>query len=63
MATTKYFEWDSDKKIYKLIEERGVGFEEIVIAIQNGHLLGIVQGKTPKYIHQRILSIFIDGYT
>lgn len=62
MKTSKYFEWDGNKNI-KLLAERGVGFEEVVVAIQNGHLLGIVKGKEPKYSHQHIFVVFIDGYT
>ncbi len=62
MKTTKYFEWDENKNI-KLLAERGVGFEEVVVAIQNGHLLGIVKGKEPKYSHQHIFVVFVDGYT
>ena len=38
-------------------------FEEVIIAIQNDHLLGIVNGKESKYSHQQIFVVFIDGYT
>ncbi len=62
MKSSKCFEWDETKNI-KLIADRGIGFEEVIVAIQNGHLLGIVKGKEPKYAHQRIFVVFIDGYT
>lgn len=62
MEMTKYFEWEENKNI-KLLTERGIGFEEVVIAIQNGHLLGIVKGKKPDYSHQHIFVVFVDGYT
>lgn len=62
MMFEKRIEWD-DEKNTKLIIERGIGFEDIVVAIQSGHLRGVVRGKEPKYAHQRIFVVFIDGYT
>ncbi len=62
MENAKYFEWDEAKNI-KLLTERDDGFEEVAVAIQNGHLLGIVKGKEPKYSHQSIFVVLIDGYT
>lgn len=62
MTPAKPYEWDENKN-NKLIAERGVGFEDVVVAIQNGHLLGIVKGKEPSYAHQYIFVVFIDGYT
>lgn len=58
----KQYEWNEEKN-KRLLAIRGVGFEEVVVAIQHGHLLGIVNGKAPKYTHQRIFVVFIDGYT
>ncbi len=58
----KRFEWNEEKN-KKLILERGLGFEEIIVAIQHGHLLGVVKGKEPKYVHQHVLVVFVDGYT
>lgn len=62
MDTVKHFEWNEDKN-KQLILERGIGFEEVVIAIQQGRLLGITKGKEPKYSHQHIFVVFVDGYT
>lgn len=62
MGLSKAFEWNEDKNT-KLITERGIGFEGIVVAIQNGHLLAVVKGKEPKYAHQRVFVVFVDGYT
>jgi uncharacterized DUF497 family protein len=62
MRLTKNLEWD-EKKNLQLLSDRGIGFEEVVIAIEHGHLLGIVQGKEPKYAHQRIFVVLVDGYT
>lgn len=58
----KIFEWNEEKNKL-LIKERGLGFEEVVVAIQNDRLLGITKGKEPKYSHQHIFVVFIDGYT
>ena len=62
MKFDKRIEW-SDEKNAKLIAERGIGFEDVYAAIQNGYLLGVVRGKEPRYVHQRIFVVFIDGYT
>jgi len=62
VAIIKNFEWDEDKNKL-LIAQRGIGFEEIVAAIQNARLLGITRGKEPKYAHQHIFAVFVDGYT
>ena len=62
MKHVKQFEWDEDKNI-TLIKERGIGFEEVIVAIQHGHLLGVTKGKEPKYAHQSIFVVFVDGYT
>lgn len=62
MKLVKNFEWDEDKNT-TLIKARGIGFEEIIVAIQNGHLLGVTKGKEPKFAHQYIFVVFVDGYT
>ena len=62
MSKIKDFEWNEEKN-KQLLAERDIGFEEIVIAIQQGRLLGVTKGKEPKYAHQRIFVVFIDGYT
>lgn len=62
MKRVKTSEWDEDKNT-RLIQARGIGFEEIVVAIQHGHLLAVTHGKEPKYAHQFIFVVFVDGYT
>ena len=59
MDNIKYFEWDQDKN-KKLIVERGMGFEEIIVAIQHGHLLGVTKGKNLKYAQQHIFIVFVE---
>ena len=59
---TKPFTWDSDKNEL-LIQERGVSFEQITVAIENGDLLQVVQHPNPaKYPRQKIMIVGIDGY-
>lgn len=62
MSVIKDFEWNEEKNKL-LLAERGIGFEEVAIAIQNGRLLGVTKGKEPKYAHQRVFVVFVDGYT
>ena len=59
---TKPFRWDPEKN-EQLIQERGVSFEQIAIAVENGDLLQIVQHpNVDKYPRQRIMIVGIDGY-
>ncbi|MEF8730893.1 MAG: BrnT family toxin [Candidatus Accumulibacter meliphilus] len=59
---TKRFRWDSDKN-EQLIQERGVSFEQITVAVENGDLLQVLQhpnlAKDPR---QKIMVVGIDGY-
>lgn len=61
---TPSFEYvfDPEKNI-KLKHERGVNFEDIIAAIENGHLLDIKpHHNSGKYLNQDILVIEIDNY-
>ena len=62
MKLNKRIEWN-DEKNAKLIVERGISFEDVCAAIQNGYLQGIVKGKEPKYAHQHLFVVIINGYT
>ena len=54
--------WNSDKN-RKLIEERGISFEDIVFSLQSGNLLDdIVHPNQGKYSHQRIFIFEINKY-
>lgn len=58
----KYFVWD-EKKNRKLKEERGVSFEMVLQAIEDGFLLDVLEHpNTAKYQGQRLYVIEIDGY-
>jgi uncharacterized DUF497 family protein len=59
---TKPFRWDPDKN-EQLIQERGVSFEQITVAVENGDLLQVVQHpNVAKYPRQKIMIVGIDGY-
>lgn len=51
--------WNDAKNI-ALKQERGFSFEEIVVAMERGHLLA--SRNHPKYAHQKIFEVEIDGY-
>lgn len=56
------FSWSAEKN-QRLMEHRGISFEEVVFAIQSGKLLD--DGPHPnrkKYAHQRMLVVETDGY-
>jgi len=58
----KYFDWDNQKN-QKLKQERGISFEEILIAIDEGNILDIVEHPNKvKYPNQRIFIVNIDNY-
>ena len=56
------FYWNEDKNTF-LKQTRGISFERIVVAIEEGHLLDVLEHPNKeKYPHQRILVIEIEGY-
>ncbi len=58
----KLINWNSEKN-QKLIEERGISFENVVFCLQNDALLDdMVHPNRTKYPHQRIFVITIDEY-
>ena len=58
----KYFDWNADKN-EKLKAERDIGFEDCLIAIENGNMLDIIEHKNKnKYPNQKIFIINIDSY-
>ena len=55
-------EWDDDKN-RRLLAERGIGFEDVVEAIEGGRMLADEAHPRPQsYGHQRILVVEIGGY-
>lgn len=58
----KTFYWNHEKN-EQLIAERGLSFEQIVIAIEQGRCLDIRQHpNAEKYPRQKLLLVEIDGY-
>ncbi len=56
------FFWDEEKN-KKLKEERGISFERIVISIEEGHIVDILENPNKeKYKNQMILLIDIENY-
>ncbi len=58
----KFFRWDSEKN-QQLKRERGVGFEQIVVAVETDGLLHVVaHPNRAKYPRQQIMVVRIDAY-
>lgn len=58
----KPFRWSPEKND-ALKQDRGIGFEQIVVAIAAGGLLDIVaHPNQARYLRQRILIVAYDGY-
>ncbi len=58
----KPINWNPEKN-RKLIEERGISFEDVVFCLQSGGLLDDVSHPNKKqYSHQRMFVVAIDEY-
>jgi uncharacterized DUF497 family protein len=58
----KYFSWSGEKN-ESLKEGRGVSFEEVVLHIERGDLLDVLEhSNQERYPGQRILVVNIGGY-
>lgn len=58
----KPFRWNPDKNS-ELLSERGVSFEQVVVAIECGGLLDVLaHPNASKYPNQRLLIVAWDGY-
>ncbi len=58
----KYFDWDKEKN-KKLKQDRGVSFEEIVIAIKENRVIKITNHPNRKcYPNQKIFILEIHNY-
>jgi hypothetical protein len=58
----KPFRWGSEKN-EQLKLERGVSFEQMVVAVEGGGLLDILAHPNPaKYPKQKVLIVASDGY-
>jgi len=60
--SVKYIDWNEDKNDL-LLRERGVCFQDVIIALGEGGLLDILTHKNKvKYPDQRIFVVDIDNY-
>ncbi|MBD3245165.1 MAG: toxin [Candidatus Moranbacteria bacterium] len=58
----KYFDWNVEKN-EKLKQERNICFEDVVLIIEAGNILDIMEHKNQKrYPNQKIFIIEIDSY-
>ncbi len=58
----KQYQFSAEKN-QQLINERGISFEEIIAALNNGKLLDILEHHNgERYPHQKIYVIDINGY-
>lgn len=52
----------SEEKNLLLVETRGLGFEDVVVCVEQKKILGDLKHSNKKYAHQRILVIAIKAY-
>ncbi|MEA2098356.1 MAG: toxin [Patescibacteria group bacterium] len=58
----KYFDWNNEKN-EKLKTEREVGFEDVLIAIEEKRILDIIEHKNQKkYPDQKMFVVSINNY-
>jgi uncharacterized DUF497 family protein len=56
------FNWD-DQKNERLKKERGISFEEIILAIEDGRLLNVLtHPNTKKYAGQKLYWVALEDY-
>ncbi len=56
------YNWDNEKNLW-LKENRGISFEQIIVLIEEGYLLDILEHPNKdKYAHQKILIVNVDNY-
>lgn len=56
-----HFNWNVEKN-EKLLEERDICFEDVIVAINSGKLLSVRKNKSENYLTQDILIVEIDDY-
>ena len=62
MPSVKPFRWGAEKNA-DLQAERGISFEQVVVAVAAGGLLDVVSHPNPaKYPNQRVMVVAWDGY-
>ena len=62
MISMTYYKWNHEKN-EKLKAERGVGFERIILHIERGDLLDVIEHPNRlKYPNQKILVVKVESY-
>jgi uncharacterized DUF497 family protein len=62
MKKKKYFRWN-DEKNELLIKSRGICFEQVVMAVEEGDIIAIVDHpNSDKYPNQELLVVTINDY-
>lgn len=62
LSVMKTFAWESEKN-QKLIEERGISFEDAVYFLNNGGFIDdVAHTNTEKYSNQRVFYVNIEDY-
>jgi len=57
-----YYKWDHEKN-ERLKATRGIGFEQVVMHIERGDVLDVLEHPNPeKYPNQEILIVDVNGY-
>ena len=56
-----HFNWNFDKN-QKLLDERDVCFEDVVVAINSGKLLSVRKNSSENHVSQDILIVEIENY-
>lgn len=57
----KRIEWDESKN-RQLQTERGLSFEAIIVAIEQGKLIDVVPNPSSNHANQNVLVVEIDNY-
>ena len=56
------FHWNEERNAM-LKHERGISFERVVVAIEEGHLLDVLEHpNSEKYPGQKLLVVEVEGY-
>jgi len=57
----KTVRWNAEKN-EELRKKRGVCFEDVLAAVDNGDLLDVLENASPGFEHQKCLVVRINGY-
>jgi hypothetical protein len=61
MSQRRTYLW-SPEKCESLRKERGIGFEDVIVAIEKQRVLADIASPSRKFPHQRMLVVLIENY-